>query len=64
MSTLEKLHSEEKYLGRNEAADRLGWSCLFLVPSEMEKMWMVPWSLATQRREESALKLMQKMVAG
>ena len=32
ISILEKLHSEEKYLGRNEAEAKLDCSCLFLVP--------------------------------
>ena len=32
ISILEKLHSEEKYLGRNETEARLDCSCLFLVP--------------------------------
>ena len=61
-SILEKLQVEEKYFGRNEADARL--DCLFLFPSSREKMWMVPWSLDTQSREESELKLMQNMVAG
>lgn len=34
---------------------------LFLVGSSQAKMWTVPWSLDTQRREESWLKLMLHM---
>ena len=61
-SIREKLHFDEKYLGRKEAAARL--DCLFFFPSSREKMWMVPWSLDTHSRLESELKLIQKILAG
>lgn len=58
---LEKLHLELKYLGRKVAEAKL--DCLFLLGSSAAKMWTVPWSLETQMREASWLKLIQYILA-